>query len=777
MLTLPLVALKNLVVMPGMMIHFDVDQKSGITAIESAMKADQRVFAVTQIESETVQPKAEDLYAYGTVTLIKQVIKLPENAVRVLAIGERRAYLDKIVTHNGFDMAEILLQETEQHPSSEEEEAMLRVLKDYIGKFSSEQRKINPEAVKQLLECNNLEKLMQQIPIQIPLNIKQKEMILSADGLVDCFHAEAVILASEVNIEMIHKELQGKIRDQLDKRQREYMLHEQLKLIQDELGEDYPLKDTDQFLEKCEQLEASEEIKAGIRKEIKRMKVIAGSSSEMAVARAYVETLLSLPWDKKTEEFTDVVRAEAILERDHYGLKKVKERILENLAVRAALLKAHNDGKNDFAEVGAPILCLVGPPGTGKTSIARSIAEALNKKYVRICLGGVRDEAEIRGHRRTYVGAMPGRLVQALKQAGVSNPLILLDEIDKMSSDYKGDPSSALLEVLDSEQNSRFTDHYIELPVNLSQVMFVATANSLSTIPAPLLDRMEVIEVNSYTEKEKLHIAKEHLVKKQRKKNAMSSTAFSITDKTLEKIIYGYTHEAGVRGLERKIGECIRKALLETERNPEKKSVRITPKNLEEYLGPLKYEREKKNVSDEVGIVRGLAVTGAGGDTLSIEINVMPGKGAIEMTGKLGDVMKESAKTAVSYVRSIAEDYKVNAEFFEKHDIHLHIPEGAIPKDGPSAGIALATALLSAVTGKKVAADLAMTGEITLRGRVLPIGGVKEKLLAAKLAGITKVIFPEKNRSDVEELEQEITDGMTIIFAKQMDTVIKEALV
>ncbi|MDE7210984.1 MAG: endopeptidase La, partial [Lachnospiraceae bacterium] len=560
------------------------------------------------------------------------------------------------------------------------------------------------------------------------------------------------------------KGIQEMVKAHIDKNQRDYMLREQLRLIQEELGDANQLGDADKFEKQCGELEASEEIKESIRQEIRRFRAVNGSVSESAVSRGYLETLLALPWDKQSEDNEDIRNAERVLEQDHYGLKKVKERVLEFLAVRARAYQAD-----------APIICLVGPPGTGKTSIARSVAKALEKKYVRICLGGVRDEAEIRGHRRTYVGALPGRIISGLKSAGVKNPLMLLDEIDKMASDYKGDPAAAMLEVLDGEQNSKFIDHYVELPVDLSKVLFIATANTTQTIPAPLLDRMEVIEVNSYTATEKRHIAKEHLVKKQLRKNGLNTKKFTISDKAIDKIVSGYTAEAGVRSLERKIGECMRKTVLLMAKDESIEKVRVTDKNLAEFLGPVKHEKEKKNRQDAVGIVRGLAVTSAGGDTLSIEINTMPGKGNIELTGKLGDVMKESARTAISYVRSVAPDYKVADDYFEKHDLHLHIPEGAVPKDGPSAGTALSVAVLSAVTGKKVRADLAMTGEVTLRGRVLPIGGVKEKLLAAKTAGITLVLVPKKNESDVKELEEEITDGMRIVLVETMEEVVREA--
>ncbi len=764
---LPMVALKNTVIMPGMLIHFDISNPANIKAVEVAMKTKQQVFLIAQKNPDAEEPDRMDLYTTGTIAVVKQIIKLPGQVLRVLVYGVRRAILDDILTRNPFYMCEVRpeYEETDSVPMLEQE-AMMRTMKELLETYAQENQKLGKEVYKQLQQIEDLEQLLDSVAVQVPMQLEDKQTILDAEGLQERYQKVASILTNEIEILHIKKDLQAKVQKKVDKNQKEYIMREQMKVIREELGESDTVADADVYLEQCEALDADESVKEKIRKEIKHFKRISGSSSESAVARGYIETLLALPWNKSDPDRLDLKRAKKILEDEHYGLEKVKDRVLEFLAVRSLTAKGES-----------PILCLVGPPGTGKTSIARSIASSLNKRYVRICLGGVRDEAEIRGHRRTYVGALPGRLATALKNAGVNNPLILLDEIDKVSSDYKGDTSSALLEVLDSEQNSRFVDHYVEVPLDLSQVLFIATANSVQTIPRPLLDRMEVIEVNSYTLNEKVHIAKKHLVQKQLKKNGLMAKQLAFSAKALEAMVLGYTREAGVRNLERRIGEVCRKAARELlEGEVQETKISVTPKNLEHYLGPVKYVVEKEKLANEVGIVRGLAWTSVGGTTLQIEVNTMPGKGNFELTGQLGDVMKESARAGISYIRSVAEKYGIEKEYFEKTDFHIHIPEGSVPKDGPSAGITMATAMLSAITGKKVRGDVAMTGEITLRGRVLPIGGLTEKILAAKTVGIHTVIVPEKNRKDVGEVAEEILDGMTIVYASTMEEVLATAM-
>ena len=764
---LPAIALRGTTILPDMIVHFDISRVKSVKAVEEAMLHDQKIFLVTQKDTEVEDPSQADVYKIGTVAAIKQVVKLPKGLLRVLVEGLERAEL------LGFEPREDMLEaEIVTFDGGEEEplpanakEAMLRNLREMFAVYCQESQKISRELMLQILDYEDVEKLVDQIAINLPVSYEQRQKLLEAVRLQDRYETLSVILGNEVEILRIRAELQSQVKARIDKNQKEYILREQMKLIREELGEDNVQSEIEDFKEKAEKLRAPKEVKEKIRDEIRRFQNVISNPSESAVIRGYIETLLGLPWNKMSRDNHDLKKARKILEEDHYGLQKVKERILEYLAVRTLTKKGDS-----------PILCLVGPPGTGKTSIARSVAKALNKTYVRICLGGVRDEAEIRGHRRTYVGAMPGRIAQGLHQAGVKNPLMLLDEIDKVSSDYKGDTSSALLEVLDSEQNSRFSDHYVEIPIDLSEVLFIATANNVQTIPGPLLDRMELIEITSYTENEKEHIAKEHLVPKQMKANGIQKDQLTISDKAISEIISGYTKEAGVRSLERKIRQICRKTALKIQETGEKK-VSVTVRNLEEFLGRKRYNVTMANPEPEVGIVRGLAWTSVGGDTLQIEVNVMPGKGSFSLTGQLGDVMKESAQAGISYIRSVAKDYSIREDFFKKHDIHIHIPEGAVPKDGPSAGITMATAMVSAITEVPVRADVAMTGEITLRGRVLPIGGLKEKLLAAKKAGIRTVLVPKQNRPDVQEMDAEITDGLTIKYMETMDQVLEAALV
>lgn len=758
-------ALRATTILPDMIVHFDISRSKSVRAMEEAVQEEQDIFLVTQLDPQVEDPKMDQLYTMGCIARVKQIVKLPKGMMRILVEGLERAELVRLTNQEEYLEAEVEIPESSKETLPENvREAMLRSLKEIFMAYCQENPKVSRELSAQFMEIEDVERLVDQISINLPLEYQQRQKILEASDLSERYELLGTILSNETEIFQIRAEIQKKVQERVDKGQREYILREQLKLIREELGDDTSMLDADRFAEAVEKLEASEEVKEKIREEIRRFKNVGYNSSESAVIRGYIETLLSLPWDKESQDNEDLKRAREVLDEDHYGLKKVKERVLEYLAVRTLTGKGQG-----------PILCLVGPPGTGKTSIARSIARALEKKYVRICLGGVRDEAEIRGHRRTYVGAMAGRLAQGLQQAKVKNPLMLLDEIDKVSSDYKGDTSSALLEVLDSEQNNHFVDHYVEIPLDLSQVLFVATANDLAAIPRPLMDRMEIIEVSSYTENEKEHIAQEHLIPKQMEANGLKKGQLIIRKEALQQVISGYTREAGVRTLERRIGEICRKVarkVLEEDR----KRVTVTEKNLEEFLGKTRYHFRKANTTDEVGIVRGLAWTSVGGDTLQIEVNLLPGKGEFQLTGQLGDVMKESARAGISYIRSVADRYGIKKEFFSEHDIHIHIPAGAVPKDGPSAGITMATAMLSAITGIPVRADLAMTGEITLRGRVLPIGGLKEKLLAAKKAGIHTVLVPDENRPDVEEIESEITDGLELIFVKQMDEVLEQAL-
>ena len=765
-MVLPAIALRGTTILPGMIVHFDVSRERSVKAIEAAMLHDQKIFLVTQIDPEVETPDLAGVYRVGTIAYIKQVVKLPQNLLRVLVEGTGRATLVKFEQEFPFIKTEITpVDEEEMQMPEPVMEAMHRSLKELFHRYCMENGKVSKELVAQILNIENIEELVEQIAVNIPLSYQNKQKILEALTLEERYEVLGAILSNEIEIMQIGRDLQKKVKARVDKNQREYILREQLKLIREELGEDNTADDAEEFKKKLQELQASDEVKEKISKEIERFKNTNTNVSENAVLRGYIETMLSLPWDKKSVDSDDLKEAWKVLQDGHYGLKDVKERVMEFLSVR----KLTHKGKS-------PILCLVGPPGTGKTSIAKSIAEAMHKKYVRICLGGVRDEAEIRGHRKTYVGAMPGRITAALQQAGVSNPLMLLDEIDKTSSDYKGDISAALLEVLDPEQNSRFLDHYIEVPQDLSEVLFIATANDVQGIPRPLLDRMELIEIAGYTENEKEHIAKEHLIPKQMEENGIEKGKLTIQTAALKKIINNYTKEAGVRNLERTIGQICRKtARLIMEED--KKKVTITSKNLSDFLGKEHFNYLMANKKDEIGISRGLAWTQVGGDTLQIEVNVMPGKGELMLTGQLGDVMKESAQAGITYIRSIASDYKVEPEFFQENDIHVHIPEGAVPKDGPSAGITMATAILSAIIKKPVRADLAMTGEITLRGRVLPIGGLKEKLLAAKYAKIKEVLVPAENKPDIQELDKEITDGLTITFVSSMKEVLNKALV
>ena len=764
---LPAIALRGTTILPKMIAHFDVSRERSIAAVTEAMVREQKMFVVTQKDPAVEQPGLSDLYEMGTVVQVKQIVKLQKGLVRVMVEGECRARLIQLFKEEPFLEAELekVEDENDLYISENAKEAMRQTLMEFFASYCEENRKFSRDLAEQIQGITDFAEAMDQIAINLPLSYDRRQKLLEAVKLSEKYELLGEILANEVHVMQIKEALQNKIKAHIDQNQKEYILREQLKVIREELGEDTTDSDIEKFEAQLKELQASDEVRDKIKKEIGRLKLLGNNPSEGPVVRGYVETLLSLPWEKLSKDNTNIKRAEEILERDHYGLDKVKERILEFLSVRKLTKKGDS-----------PILCLVGPPGTGKTSIARSVATALHKEYIRICLGGVSDEAEIRGHRRTYVGAMPGRIVAGLQKCGVRNPLMLLDEIDKMGSNYKGDPAAAMLEVLDSEQNSHFSDHYVELPLDLSDVLFIATANDASTIPRPLLDRMEIIEVSSYTENEKLHIGEEFLVPKQKKKNGIKDAQLEIEKDALKAMISGYTKEAGVRGLERKIGQICRKAA-RTVIADKKAVVMVTADNLAEYLGKPRFTYQEANEKPEIGIVRGLAWTSVGGDTLQIEVNLMPGKGELVLTGKLGDVMKESAQIGISYIRSVAEQYGIDDKFFKEYDIHIHIPEGAVPKDGPSAGITMATAVLSAVTGTPVRADVAMTGEITLRGRVLPIGGLKEKLLAANKAGMKLVLVPAKNRPDVEELDTEITEGMQISYVTEMPEVIAQAFV
>ncbi|MBR3339841.1 MAG: endopeptidase La [Lachnospiraceae bacterium] len=763
---MPAVALRGTTILPGMIVHFDISRKVSSASIDRAMLLDEKIFLITQRDPHVENPEIDDLWNVGTISRIKQVVRLPKNMIRVLVEGETRAEILSFEKVEDYSEAVINIpaeEPQEMYPESLRE-AMMRNIRQLLRGYMEENNNISRDLASQIMEATDISKMMDQVAINLPLSYEQRQQILEAVTLIERYDAIGVLLTNETDIYRIRRELQEKVRERVDKNQREYILREQMKVIREELGEDTTLSDIDRFKEGVDKLKASKEVKERILEEIRRFQNLPGQSPESAVTRGYIETLLDMPWDKASRDRKDLKRAKDILERDHYGLEKVKERILEFLAVRQLT------GKGE-----GPILCLVGPPGTGKTSIGRSIAEALGKKYIRMSLGGVRDEAEIRGHRRTYVGALPGRIASGMKKAGVKNPLIMLDEIDKVSSDYKGDTASALLEVLDSEQNSHFEDHYIEIPLDLSEVLFIATANDANTIPRPLLDRMEVIEITSYTENEKFHIAKDHLIPKQIKANGLKERQLMISDGAISDMITRYTREAGVRSLERQIAGICRKAARKV-LEEKQKQVDVTEENLKDFLGNEKYTVDPANDTDEIGIVRGLAWTAVGGVTLQVEVNLMPGKGEFNLTGQLGNVMKESAQAGISYIRSVAENYEIPADFFQQNDIHIHIPEGAVPKDGPSAGVTMATAMMSAITKRPVRCDVAMTGEITLRGRVLPIGGLKEKLLAAKKAGIRKVLVPEKNRNDMVDISEEITDGLEIVYVSSMDQVLQESL-
>ena len=770
-MTLPVVPLRGMTIMPDTIIHFDLNRDKSIQALESAMMRGGLLFLVTQKDPDVDMPREEHLYHVGTIAQVKQITKLPSQIVRVLVEGKCRGILQELTEENEKYLEASVEQIYEGGLTQEDEikeEAMLRQTKELFAVFATHYPKLDKNALQRYAKVTSLGKLLDQIAANLPMDFERKQKVLETIDTQERYELLCEHLQREIEIAKAREDITQKIKGRVEKNQKEYLLKEQLRYIKEELGEEDAFSDTDQFEESLSQLQASDEVKAKIKKEIGRFKKLSGSSSESAVERAYIETLLELPWDKASKDNESMKRAQMILEKEHYGLEQVKERILEFLAVRSLTKKGES-----------PIICLVGPPGTGKTSVARSVARALDKEYVRICLGGVRDEAEIRGHRKTYVGAMPGRIAAGLKQAGVKNPLMLLDEIDKVSNDYKGDTFSALLEVLDGEQNVRFRDHYVEIPLDLSEVLFIATANTTQTIPRPLLDRMEIIEVSSYTENEKFHIAKEHLLKKQLERNGLDRKMISIQDSAIRNIITYYTKEAGVRELERKLGEICRKAarkIWESREREEELKVKVTASNLEEYLGKKKYSLDKANKQPQVGIVRGLAWTSVGGDTLQIEVNCMPGKGEIELTGQMGDVMKESAMIGMSYVRSIGDGFGIKPEIFKENDFHIHIPEGAVPKDGPSAGITMATALFSAITNRLVRSDLAMTGEVTLRGRVLPIGGLKEKILAAKMAGIKEVLVPVENKKDIEEIAEEIREGLTIIYVKDMKEVLRHAL-
>lgn len=767
MLNLPVIPLRGLTILPGTTVHFDVSRKQSIAAANEAVTTGEKLFVVTQKDPVVDAPGFDDVYKVGTVVEVKQLNKMPDRIVRVMVEAKERGIIHSYNEENSCIKGDIeIIKEPDEKITQVREIALLRELKDELALYDGINHELTPVGIKNIDNQESLSGTMLQIIMRIRMDFKTKQKYLEANTLLERYEVILSFFSIENEISQVKAEIIEKVKTNIDKNQREYILREQMRVIRDELGENDATSDIDEMIEKTKKLNADDEIKEKILKEIKRLRMSAGNPADSNVLRNYIETMLDMPWNNCTEENQKVEDAQAILNRDHYGLTDVKERMLEFLSVRVLT--------KDKGE--SPIVCLVGPPGTGKTSIARSIAEALNKKYVRICLGGVTDESEIRGHRKTYVGAMPGRIATAIRQANTANPLILLDEIDKLGQSIHGDPAAAMLEVLDSEQNSKFRDNYLEVPLDLSKVMFIATANDLSTVPRPLLDRMEIVEVSSYTDNEKFHIAKEHLIQKELEQNGLKRSQLTISDEAINKIIKYYTKEAGVRSLDRTIAKICRKAA-KIIVGKEKKSIKVTSKNITKYLGKEKFRQDEANEKNEIGIVRGLAWTSVGGDTLQIEVNTMPGKGILVLTGNLGDVMKESAQIALSYAKSVAKEYGVDSKFFKENDIHMHIPEGAVPKDGPSAGITMSTAIVSAIANIPVDRYLAMTGEVTLRGKVLPIGGLKEKLLAAKDAGMKKVLVPVKNKTDVEEFSTEITDRLKIVYVSEMTEVLKQALV
>ncbi|MCH5266796.1 MAG: endopeptidase La [Lachnospiraceae bacterium] len=762
---IPVIALRDVVVFPESTVYLEIGRKQTINAINRAMHGDKMLFAVTQRKVETGLPEQKDLYTVGTLVEVRQIINTPDKMARAVIVGKKRMELTTFWEEEESFYADLSEREESGDASyTLEVIAMVRELKELFRMYADLLGKISERLLEEAMAQTDFVILIDQICADIPVHYQLKQQILEEENIFNRYEALNILLRREIAILQLQEELARRVKEQVDENQKEYYLREQIKAIHKELGEEDAVSEADRFRKQLEKLKAPKKVKKKIAGELARFRKISSTSSESAVIREYITTLLKFPWKKASKERLDVTVAEEILDADHYGLVKVKERILECLSVKAL--------KPDAA---SPIICLVGPPGTGKTSIAKSVARAQNRKYVRICLGGVRDEAEIRGHRRTYVGAMPGRIVAGMINGGVNNPVMLLDEVDKLGSDYKGDPSSALLEVLDPEQNKHFSDHYMDLPVDLSKVMFLCTANTLETIPTPLKDRMEIIELSGYTENEKFHIAKEHLWEKQKSANGLTKNQITITDRAIRTTIVRYTREAGVRGLEKKLATLCRKAAFEIAGGRAER-VRISERNIKSYLGKELHRVQMANKKPQVGIVRGLAWTSAGGDTLEIEVTISKGAGALELTGKLGEVMQESAKIALTYVKSQTMDC-LEEKFFSEHDIHIHVPEGAVPKDGPSAGVTLATALYSAVTKKKTRSDVAMTGELSLRGRVLPIGGLKEKLLAAKVAGIRQVFIPDENRKDLEEMDEEILEGLTVTTVTQVQEIWKEVFV